>query len=70
SRIDHLGGLNAPHVIFGKIMAQAYDTAAYKIAADELLAHHKVEILFHALAAGVVMAQAGTIDALLVETKA
>jgi len=70
SRIDHLGGLNAPHVIFGKIMAQAYDTAAYKIAADELLAHHQVEILFHALAAGVVMGQAGTIDALLVETKA
>src|SRR5277367_1514049 len=29
-RIDALGGLNAPHLIFGKILAQAYDTAAYK----------------------------------------
>src|SRR5262245_36066757 len=29
SRIDRLGGLNKPHVVFGKIAAQAYDTAAY-----------------------------------------
>ena len=55
ARIDRLGGLNAPHLIFGKILAQAYDTAAYKIAADDLLASHKVDILFHALGAGVVM---------------
>src|ERR1700709_2757948 len=54
-RIDHLGGLNAPHLILGKILAQAYDTAAYKIAADDLLAAHNVDILFHALGAGVVM---------------
>ena len=54
-RIDRLGGLNAPHLILGKILAQAYDTAAYKIAADDLLAAHKVDILFHALGAGVVM---------------
>src|SRR5579884_3344949 len=34
-RIDRLGGLNAPHVLFGgKSMAQAYDNAAYKLAAD------------------------------------
>src|SRR5437588_8721128 len=45
-RLDRLGGLNAPHLILGKILAQAYDTAAYKIAADDLLAHHKVDILF------------------------
>src|SRR5882672_4891010 len=51
-RIDRLGGLNAPHLILGKIFAQAYDTAAYKIAADDLLAAHKVDILFHALGAG------------------
>ena len=37
ARIDRLGGLNAPHLVFGKTMAQAYDTAAYKCAADELL---------------------------------
>jgi hypothetical protein len=69
-RIDHLGGLNAPHLILGKILAQAYDTAAYKIAADDLLAAHKVDILFHALGAGVVMGDAAHIGALMVETKA
>src|SRR3984885_6137092 len=70
ARIDRLGGLNAPHLILGKILAQAYDTAAYKIAADDLLAHHKVDILFHALGAGVVMQDEEHINALMVETKA
>lgn len=70
NRIDRLGGLNAPHLILGKILAQAYDTAAYKIAADDLLAHHGVDILFHALGAGAVMHDASRIDALMVETKA
>jgi hypothetical protein len=70
SRIDRLGGLNPPHLILGKIFAQAYDTAAYKIAADDLLVHHKVDILFHALGAGVVMQDARHVDALMVETKA
>ena len=69
-RIDRLGGLNAPHLILGKILAQAYDTAAYKIAADDLLAAHKVDILFHALGAGVVMHDDVRINALVVETKA
>src|SRR6185295_5105794 len=69
-RIDRLGGLNAPHLILGKILAQAYDTAAYKIAADDLLAHHKVDILFHALGAGVVMQDERRVDALMVETRA
>jgi ribulose 1,5-bisphosphate synthetase/thiazole synthase len=41
ARIDHLGGLNAPHLVLAKVLAQAYDTAAYKIAADDLLAAHK-----------------------------
>ncbi|SHI09082.1 FAD-dependent oxidoreductase [Bradyrhizobium erythrophlei] len=69
-RIDRLGGLNAPHLILGKILAQAYDTAAYKIAADDLLLSHKVDILFHALGAGVVMHDDRRINALMVETKA
>jgi FAD dependent oxidoreductase len=69
-RIDRLGGLNAPHLILGKILAQAYDTAAYKIAADDLLASHNVDVLFHALGAGVVMHDARRINALMVETKA
>ena len=70
ARIDHIGGLNAPHLVLGKIFAQAYDTAAYKIAADDLLAAHKVDILFHALGAGVVLQDKRRINALLVETKA
>jgi hypothetical protein len=70
ARIDRLGGLNAPHLILGKILAQAYDTAAYKIAADDLFVSHKVDILFHALGAGVVMHDEKRINALMVETKA
>lgn len=69
-RIDRLGGLNAPHLILGKILAQAYDTAAYKVAADDLLVHHRVDILFHALGAGVVMHDERRVDALMVETRA
>jgi len=68
-RIDRLGGLNEPHALFGKTVAQAYDTAAYKIAADELMAASGVQLMFHALAAGVVMASPDRIAALLVETK-
>lgn len=67
-RIDRLGGLNEPHLIFGKTKAQAYDTAAYKCAADDLLLARKVDILFHALATGVVTDD-GRIDAMLLETK-
>ncbi|WP_375413325.1 FAD-dependent oxidoreductase [uncultured Bradyrhizobium sp.] len=70
ARIDGLGGLNAPHLILGKILAQAYDTAAYKIAADDLLGTHGVAILFHALGAGAVMRDERRIDALMIETKA
>ena len=69
ARIARLGGLNEPHALFGKTVAQAYDTAAYKIAADELLLSAGVEILFHALAAGVVMDGERRVHALLVETK-
>ncbi|TFZ00559.1 FAD-dependent oxidoreductase [Ramlibacter henchirensis] len=68
-RIDRLGGLNTPHALFGKTVAQAYDTAAYKIAADELMTTAGVKLLFHALGAGVVMASRDRISALLVETK-
>ncbi len=71
-RIDALGGVNAPHLIFGKTMAQAYDTAAYKCAADDLLAARKVEVLFHALAAGAAKDSTvndARIEALLIETK-
>lgn len=68
ARMDALGGLKAPHTVFGKINAQAYDTAAYKIAADALLLDAGVRILFHALAAGAVM-DGPNVAALLIETK-
>ena len=69
ARIDRMGGLNAPHALFGKTVAQAYDTAAYKIAADELMGSAGVRVLFHALAVGAVMASPRRVQALLVETK-
>jgi len=68
-RIAALDGLNEPHALFGKTVAQAYDTAAYKIAADELLAAAGVQVLFHALAAGVLMERSGRLQALLGETR-
>ncbi|MCC6001730.1 MAG: FAD-dependent oxidoreductase [Pararhodobacter sp.] len=67
-RMDRLGGLNAPHVVFGKLMAQAYDTAAWKMAADDLLAGSGAGVLYHALGAGC-LRQGDRISALIVETK-
>src|SRR6266540_4470800 len=55
ARIDRLGGLNTPHLVFGKTKAQAYDTPAYTCAADDLLLAKGSEVLFHALGAGVLM---------------
>jgi hypothetical protein len=68
-RIHALGGLNEPHSIFGRTLAQAYDGAAYKCAADEMLLGRGARLLFHAQAAGVVMHDEAHIDALLVETR-
>lgn len=70
ARMTELGGLNEPHVIFnGKIAAQAYDNAAFKIAADDVVTASGARILFHALAVGVAMGPANEIQALLIETK-
>jgi FAD dependent oxidoreductase len=55
-------------LVFGKTKAQAYDTAAYKCAADDLLLAKGAEVLFHGFAAGVLM-DGDMIRALLVETK-
>ncbi len=68
-RMRRLDGLNEPHLVLGKIHAQAYDMSAFKCAADALLADHGVHLLFHALAAGVARHADGTLDALLLETK-
>ena len=69
SRIAALGGLNAPHALFGKTVAQSYDTPAYKIAADDLLLSAGVRVLFHVLAVGVIMDGPTRVKALLVETR-
>ena len=68
-RMRALDGLNEPHLVFGKIHAQAYDMSAFKCAADALLVDAGVELLFHALAVGVARSPEGPIDALLLETK-
>jgi hypothetical protein len=69
ARMRDLDGLNDPHVIFGKIKAVAYDTAAFKCAADALLQQAGVELLFHAAGAGILRSPEGRVDALLLETK-
>ncbi len=69
-RMRRLGGLSEPHMLFGgKIAAQAYDNAAFKIAADETVVASGAELLFHARAVGAAMRSADAIDALLVETR-
>lgn len=69
-RLRALGGLNEPHALFGgKIAAQAYDNAALKVAADALVTDSGAQLLFHALAVGVVMHAPDRIAALLVETR-
>jgi hypothetical protein len=69
-RMHALGGLNEPHVIFGgKIAAQAYDNAAFKVAADGLVIDSGAQLLFHAQACGVIMRSPSEIEAILIETK-
>jgi hypothetical protein len=69
-RLERLGGLSKPHSLFqDRILAQAYDTSAYKIAADELLLSAEVKLLFHAFGVGVKKQGLGKIEALIVETK-
>src|SRR5207244_8354805 len=69
-RLERLGGLNAPHSLFGgRIAAQAYDNAAYKLAADELMIACGVSLLFHAFAVDVLKKNSREIEYLLVETK-
>ncbi|MES2510383.1 MAG: FAD-dependent oxidoreductase [Pseudomonadota bacterium] len=67
--MEALGGVNAPQDgMQGRIRVRSYDVSAFKCAADQLLLAAKVEILFHALAASVVM-DGQRIAALVVETK-
>ncbi|MEP7283123.1 MAG: FAD-dependent oxidoreductase, partial [Rubrivivax sp.] len=68
ARMRALDGLNEPHLVLGRVLAQAYDTAAFKCAADELLRSAGVELLLHALGVGVLRHDDGSLDALLLET--
>jgi len=69
-RLRAMDGLNEPHLsVQNRIQAQAYDISAFKIATDELMHEAKVEVLFHAFAAGAVTESQERVDALLVETK-
>ncbi len=68
-RMRALNGLNEPHLLFGgRTAAQAYDNAALKVAADEMVLGSGAKLLFHAWAASVAMDD-DRIAALLVETK-
>ena len=69
-RMRQLDGLNTPHSLFGgKIAAQAYDNAAFKVADDQLTTSRGVELLFHSRAVGVSLSSARQLQALLLETK-
>lgn len=69
-RMRALGGLSEPHVMFGgKIAAQAYDNAAFKIGADQAVLASGAQVLFHALVTGVMMRSAAEIGAVFIETK-
>jgi hypothetical protein len=69
AEIQALNGLNEPHVIFGKIAAQAYDNAAFKVAADNVVLRSGAQVLFHARLVGALMNSPGEIRAALIETK-
>lgn len=70
ARMRALGGLNEPHMLFGdKIAAQAYDNAALKVAADELVLSSGAQLLFHATLVGTLMDGENKIRAALIETK-
>ena len=69
-RLDALDGLNPPHLsVDNRIMAQAFDISAYKMAADDLVLAGGAELLFHASVQGVVLGESGHIDAVVVESK-
>ncbi len=69
-RMRTMDGLNDVHLsVDDRIQALSYDISALKIAADELVLAGGAELLFHAWAVGVAMADEATIDAVIVESK-
>ncbi len=70
ARLEQLDGLSEPHLSVGdRVMAQAFDISAYKMAADELVLSSGAELLFHALATGVVLDGDGAISGIVIESK-
>jgi hypothetical protein len=67
-RLDRLGGLNKVHGVLGRIAAQAYDVAAYKLALDGLTGAAGVDARFHVLAVGA-QVRDRRVTAVTVETK-
>ncbi len=67
-RLQELDGLREAHSIFGKTLGQAYDSAAYKLVLDELLAGAGVDVYLHALAVGADVADR-RVRAVFIETK-
>ncbi len=71
-RLARLDGLKEPHEVAGpdglKTGAQAYDTAAYKVATDDLLVSAGVDVRFHTFAVDAAVSD-GRIEAVLIETK-
>lgn len=69
ARLRSLDGLSEPHLSLGdKVMAQAFDISAYKIAADSVVVESGATLLYHTLVTGVSCAE-GRIDAVFVESK-
>ncbi|UUT36216.1 FAD-dependent oxidoreductase [Microbacterium elymi] len=69
-RLERLDGLSEPHLsVEGRIMAQAFDISAYKMAADDLVLASGAELLFHAAVQGLVHDDLGRIDGVVVESK-
>ncbi len=69
-RMERLGGLKGPHALFGgKIAAQAYDNAAFKVAADDLVLGSGAQLMFHTRVVGLVMDGPSSIRAALIETR-
>lgn len=69
-RLHAMDGLNAPHLsVDNRIMAQAFDISAYKMAADDLVLAAGADLLFHSSVQGVVMGDDGRLDGVVVESK-
>lgn len=70
TRLDALGGLNAPQEgMGGRIRVRSYDVSALKLVADDLLAHAGAKVLFHAWVAACVTDPQGQMRAVVCETK-